>query len=127
MRVPALDMSSRFRPAVRLASHVEFRAVQQRGRRVAARYVTLIGRPNDRGCDRLGIVASRKVGNAVVRNRAKRRLREIFRREEPDRVSQSGRRPFDVVMIVRRELADAPFAAVSADVQGALRKLRGDK
>jgi ribonuclease P protein component len=104
-------MSSRFRPAVRLASHVEFRAVQQRGRRVAARYVTLIGRPNDRGCDRLGIIASRKVGPAVVRNRA----------------TQSGRRPFDVVMIVRRELADAPYAAVSADVQGALRKLRGEK
>ena len=120
-------MSSRFRPAVRLASHVEFRAVQQCGRRVAARYVTLIGRPNDRGCDRLGIIASRKVGPAVVRNRAKRRLREIFRHGEPDRATQSGRRPFDVVMIVRRELADAPYAAVSADVQGALRKLRGEK
>jgi ribonuclease P protein component len=120
-------MSSRFRPAVRLVSHVEFRAVQQRGRRVAARYVTLIGRPNDRGADRLGIVASRKVGSAVVRNRAKRRLREIFRREEPDRAAQSGRRPFDVVAIVRRELADAPYASVSADVQAALRKLRGDK
>lgn len=120
-------MSSRFPPAARLASHVEFQAVQRRGRRVAARYVTLIGRPNDRECDRLGIVASRKVGGAVVRNRAKRRLREIFRHEQPDRAARSGRRPFDVVVIVRRELADAPFAAVSADVQGALRKLRGDK
>jgi ribonuclease P protein component len=120
-------MSSRFRPAVRLASHVEFRAVQQRGRRVAARYVTLLGRANDRGCDRLGIIASRKVGTAVVRNRAKRRLREIFRREEPDRAVDAGRRPFDVVVIVRRELADAPYAAVRADVQGALRKLRGEK
>lgn len=120
-------MSSRFRPAVRLASHVEFQAVQHRGRRVAARYVTLIGRPNDRGCDRLGIIASRKVGPAVVRNRAKRRVREIFRHEQPDRAIASGRRPFDVVVIVRRELADAPYAAVSADVQGALRKLRGSQ
>ena len=120
-------MSRTFRPAVRLSSHVEFQAVQKRGRRVAARYVTLIGRPNDRDCDRLGIVASRKVGGAVVRNRAKRRLREIFRHGQPDRAIESGRRPFDVVVIVRRELADAPFAAVSADVEHALRKLRGDK
>ena len=89
--------------------------------------VTLLGGPTFRGCDRLGIIASRKVGPAVVRNRAKRRLREIFRHGEPDRATQSGRRPFDVVMIVRRELADAPYAAVSADVQGALRKLRGEK
>lgn len=101
--------------------------MQQRGRRVAARYVTLVGRPNDRGADRLGIIASRKVGSAVIRNRAKRRVREIFRQTEPDRAVAAGRRPFDVVVIVRREVIDAPFAALSADVHGALRKLRGDK
>ena len=128
MRSPALDMSSRFRPAVRLTSRVEFRAVQQRGRRVAARYVTLLGRPNDRGCDRLGIIASREVGGAVVRNRAKRRLREMFRhagagpgdsigpaavRRRGDRAARAGRRA------VRR--GRAPI------FRRALRKLRGDE
>ena len=120
-------MSTRLGSGVRLRSRGEFQAVQQRGRRVSARYVTLIGRPNDRGADRLGIIASRKVGSAVVRNRAKRRVREIFRHTEPDGAMTAGRQPFDVVVIVRRELVDAPFAALSADVHGALRKLRGDK
>ncbi len=118
-------MSHKFGSDVRLSSHAEFEVVQKRGRRVASRYVTLIGRPNDRTCDRLGIIASRRIGSAVVRNRAKRRLREIFRRTDPDLASGSGRRSFDVVAIARRDLVDAPFAEVSADVHGAFRKLRG--
>ena len=120
-------MSSRFRSRVRLTSHVEFDAVQRSGRRVSGRFVTLIGRPNARDCDRLGVVASRRIGSAVTRNRAKRRLREIFRHTGPDAAGALGRRPLDVVAIARREIVDAPFAAVRADVDGALRKLRGEK
>jgi ribonuclease P protein component len=120
-------MSSKFSRAVRISSHVEFQTVQRRGRRVAARYVTLIGEPNEHGRDRLGIIASKRIGSAVIRNRAKRRLREVFRRTSPDEVQQSGRRPFDVVAIARRELVDAPFEALSRDIHGALRKLRGEK
>jgi ribonuclease P protein component len=45
----------------------------------------LLGQPNTLGCDRLGIIASRKFGGAVARNRAKRRLRELFRRQSPRR------------------------------------------
>lgn len=120
-------MSTRFGSGVRLRSRHEFQAVQQRGRRVAARYVTVIARPNDRAADRLGIIASRKVGSAVSRNLAKRRLRAIFRHLEPDRAGATGRRPLDVVVVVRRELLDASFTALSADVHGALRKLRSEK
>jgi ribonuclease P protein component len=120
-------MSSKFSRAVRLWSHAEFQKVQQRGRRVASRYVTLIGQPNEHDRDRLGIIASKRIGDAVTRNRAKRRLREVFRRTSPDEARRSGRRPFDVVAIARRELVDAPFEALSADINGALRKLRGEK
>lgn len=93
---------------------------------MSGRYVTLIGVPNSLGSDRLGIVASRRVGGAVIRNRAKRRLREIFRRDLPSRAAAASR-AFDVVAIARRELVDAPFAAAEADFVAALGKLRGTR
>jgi ribonuclease P protein component len=98
--------------------------VQEGGRRVAARYVTLLGRPNSLERDRLGVVASRRLGDAVERNRAKRRLREVFRRGLRPVARRAGDLTLDVVAIARRELLDAPFAALEADFQHALRRLR---
>jgi ribonuclease P protein component len=111
-----------FRRSARLRARAEFVGVQNGGRRVSGRFVTLIGLPNTLGTDRLGVVASKRVGGAVVRNRAKRRLREIFRRDQPSRPSTA--RSLDVVAIARRELVDAPFAAAEADFVAALGKLR---
>lgn len=120
-------MSLPFPSAVRLHSRAEFDAVQEGGRRVSARYLTLIGRPNALAYDRLGIIASRRVGGAVARNLAKRRLRELFRREAPARASADGRRPMDVVVVARPTLVLASFAAVEADFRVALRKLREER
>jgi ribonuclease P protein component len=115
-------MSMKFGPDVRLRSHVEFAAVQQGGRRVAARYLTLLASPNALGRDRLGVIASRRLGGATVRNRAKRRIRELFRRQAGMASRRS--RSFDLVVIPRRELVDAPFPAIQADFRAALGKLR---
>jgi ribonuclease P protein component len=94
--------------------------VQANGRRVAARFVTLLASPNTCGHDRLGIIASRRLGGAVVRNRAKRRLRELFRRRPDD-----GASPLDIVAIPKREADGAAFDLLAADFHAALRKLRG--
>lgn len=115
-------MSQQFGPSLRLRQRSEFTAVQNGGLRVAGRFITVLGRPNGLESDRLGIVASRRVGAAVARNRAKRRVRELFRRSRP---SPRAGRQFDIVVIVRSELPDAPFEAVAADFQTALTKLRG--
>ena len=58
---------------------------------------------------RLGVAATRKLGSAVERNRAKRRAREMFRR----RKIIGG---LDVVIVPRREMLDAPFAHLEADI-----------
>jgi ribonuclease P protein component len=113
-------LSEPFRPDSRLRHRGEFTAVQANGRKVAARFVTLLALPNTCGHDRLGIIASRKLGGAVVRNRAKRRLRELFRR----RVSASST-PLDIVAIPRRDGHDAPFAALASDFDAAIGRLRG--
>ena len=114
-------MSDRFGPEARLHNRPEFQAVERGGRRVSGRFVTLVGKPNGGSSDRLGIVASRRVGGAVERNRAKRRLRDIFRR----RARADGQRALDVVAIARPELVHAAFGVVQADFLAALTKLRG--
>lgn len=73
----------------------------------------MIRLPNQAGHSRFGLVVSRKVGNAVTRNRVKRWLREIVRRL--DRHD-----PVDLVVIARSEAASAGLAALRLDVETAV-------
>jgi len=117
-------MSLTFGSRARLRSHQQFQAVQQQGRRVAARYLTVLALPNTLGRDRLGIIASRRLGDAVERNRAKRRIRELFR-QCADRDDRSGNgRTLDLVAIARRELTTAPLVDVGSEFSRAIRTLR---
>jgi ribonuclease P protein component len=114
-------MAAEFGPELRLRQRREFLAVDDGGRRVSNRFVTLVGKPNGGAVDRLGIVASRRIGGAVERNRAKRRLRDMFRR----RACRTGERCLDIVAIAKLGLVTAPFDLVQADFLAALLKLRG--
>lgn len=69
------------------------------------------------GPPRVGFTASRKVGNAVVRNRAKRRLRAAASQLLP----LLGRPGHDYVLVARGATATRPFAALLADVTAALK------
>ena len=88
--------------------------------------MTVLGQPNSGPVDRLGIIASRRLGGAVTRNRAKRRLREVFRHHAAGAVPQGGR-TLDVVVIPRRELVAAPFLTIEQDFWTAVRRLRGHR
>ena len=68
---------------------------------------------------RVGFTASRKVGSAVARNRARRRLREAARQVLP----AQARPGYDLVLVARRETLTRNFAALVADLEVALRRL----
>jgi ribonuclease P protein component len=68
---------------------------------------------------RIGVTVTRKVGNAVTRNRVRRRLRAVARTVMPATAAAG----FDYVLIGRPTTADRPFATLIADLEGALKSL----
>ncbi|HEX4185616.1 MAG TPA: ribonuclease P protein component [Stellaceae bacterium] len=79
-------------------------------------------RPEGSGCAalvRVGFTASRKVGNAVTRNRAKRRLRSAA----ASTLLGKGRPGTDYVLIARASTVDRPYDALIADLEAALRRV----
>jgi ribonuclease P protein component len=105
-----------FSKAQRVRRRGEFQRVFDAGSRVSSRYFTLVLAPGATSAARLGIVASRKLGDAVRRNRAKRLIREMFRHlDQPPA-------PVDVVVIPRRELFDAPFSDLERDFRAVFRR-----
>jgi ribonuclease P protein component len=97
-----------FRPAEHVRKRADFELIYQTGFKRSGRLMTLFTREREAGAARLGIAATRKMGGAVERNRAKRVVREVFRHHKP-----SG--AIDVVVIPRRELLDAPYERVEAE------------
>ena len=67
-------------------------------------YLVLYAKPNRTATNRVGITASKKLGNAVVRNRVRRRLREVYRLNE-HRFAPG----WDIVVVARSRCIDAPF------------------
>ena len=72
-------------------------------------YLVLYARRNRSGENRVGITVSKKLGHAVVRNRTRRRLREIYRLNEVQ--FQPG---WDIVVVARTRAVEAPFEKLTA-------------
>ena len=71
---------------------------------VANSYLVLYARPNRSQCNRVGITVSKKLGHAVVRNRTRRRIREVYRLNE-ERFAPG----WDIVVVARTRAVEADF------------------
>jgi len=105
----------------RLRKRAEFQRVA-RGRRKALEAFTLQAAPREAGHDgpagaRVGFTVTRKVGNAVVRNRIRRRLKEALRAAHPLEVEPD----CDYVLMARRDALARSFAALVEDLRQAFR------
>jgi ribonuclease P protein component len=109
----------RLRPRQRLRTGAEFDAVFKRGARLGGRLFLLLAVPNERPFDRLGLAVSRRVGGAVERNRARRLLRESFRRLPP--ASGAG---LDLVVVARAELVGRRQSEVDLELRERVRRLQ---
>lgn len=100
--------------AERIRRRAEFERTYDTGVRVQGRFMTVFATPNNREVARFGVAATRKLGSAVERNRAKRLARELFRHHKIAGL--------DIVIVPRREMLHAPFTAVEADYLACLQR-----
>jgi ribonuclease P protein component len=105
----------------RLAKRREFLRVYELGRKIFARYSVLFYAPNELPHSRLGITATKKAGNAVLRNKYKRWSRETYRRHQHPLGLDT--QPIDVVINVKANAADASFRDFSDDLTRSLRRV----
>ena len=107
-------------PAERVRRRPEFERAYNSGIKVHGRFMTLFVVPNGTSTSRLGVAATRKLGSAVERNRAKRLSRELFRRHKVT----AG---LDIVIVPRREMLDASFATLESDYLAILERRRHER
>lgn len=100
-----------------LRKNSEFSAVYNKGKSVGDRYVVLFYRLNGLPYNRTGFLASKKVGNSVARNRAKRLMKESYRN-----IAGSLPEGYDFIIIARNTICGKKCAEVEKSLNSAFRR-----
>ena len=117
---PDLTAQFSFPRTDRLTSRRQFTTVYEAGRRVRGCVVTVFGLENRLGHCRVGFTVTRKLGNAVVRNRIKRILREIYR---VNRLSSTG--SLDLVVNAHASILEHARQEIDRDLVRCVKRLTG--
>jgi ribonuclease P protein component len=121
---PGASARLRLTRAMRIRQGGDFARLKQHGQRLAQGGLVLNwlelpeGAPSQPQA-RFAVITTRKLGNAVIRNRARRLLRECFRLHQ-----HALRVPVEMVLIARRSLVGQSFAGVEADYLAILRSAK---
>jgi len=104
--------------SVSIKNNYEFRRLYAKGQSAATPYLVVYCRKNRRGQSRLGLTVSAKLGKAVVRNRVRRRFREIYRLNA--RRLKPG---YDVIIVARTRSVESEYHALEGAFLAACRRL----
>ena len=91
-------------PAVTVKENYEFRRIYRKCRSAVSPCLVVYCQKNRRGQSRLGVTVSTKLGHAVVRNRVRRRLREIYRLNREKMPAG-----YDIIIVARVRAAETPY------------------
>ena len=100
-----------------LRNQEDFARLKKYGKSAGSKYVVLIYLKNDLAYNRKAFLASKKVGNAVLRNRARRLMKEAFRQTE-DALPKG----YDLLFIARNTITDSKCADVKKSIEAALKR-----
>jgi ribonuclease P protein component, eubacterial len=95
----------------------DFDRVYRRGKSTGDRYVVVFYKKNNLPYNRTGFLASKKVGNAVARNRARRLMKESVRNMKP--ITAVG---YDIIFIARNTINNKKCADVKKSIEAAIRR-----
>jgi ribonuclease P protein component len=101
----------KFPKTSRLRKRPEFQQLSRTGKTVHSPNFVVISKANNKGESRLGITVSAKVGNAVVRNRIKRVVREFFRRHRRELTAG-----LDILVIARKSATGSSLRLVENEI-----------
>ena len=101
-----------------LKKNHEFKRLYSKGKSAASQYAVVYCRRNGRAENRLGISVSTKLGSAVVRNRIRRRLKEIYRLNE-DKLAVG----YDIIIVARMRSRVSSYSEIESSVLALFRKL----
>ena len=108
-----------FPKSARVVRRSEYRAIQRSSLRVVTDHFIIYARKRRRKSQRVGITVSKKVGNAVVRNRVKRLVRECFRQNKEHLPVE-----LDLVLVARKQRGIPSFESAKEQLlHGAMRLL----
>ena len=102
-----------------IKNNYEFRRLYTKGKSAATPYLVVYAKRTGRPGNRLGVTVSNKIGKAVVRNKVRRRLREIYRLHEGEM-----RHGFDVVIVARGRSVDASYVQLEQAALKACQQLK---
>lgn len=101
----------------RINKKKDYNNIYRTGKKLPGKYMVMLLASSEKGSNRYGIIASKKVGNAVKRNRAKRRIRSIINEHRNELKNN-----YDVVIIARPLINNASYKVIDHEFMRMMKK-----